>query len=82
MDSPKVFLRNATGLRREFGVLDTIWINLSLVGIIFSLTFISSTAPLVGGDPIQGGLLALVAMFFGLFRFNGSFIHGNYNHDN
>jgi amino acid transporter len=64
MSEAKVFLRNATGLRREFGVLDAIWINLSLVGIIFSLTFISSTAPLVGGDPIQGGLLALVAMFF------------------
>ena len=64
MSEQKVFLRNATGLRREFGVIDAIWINLSLVGIIFSLTFISSTAPLVGGDPIQGGLLALVAMFF------------------
>jgi amino acid transporter len=60
----KVFLRNATGLRREFGVVDAIWTNLSLVGIIFSLTFIASTAPLVGGDPLQGGLLALIAMFF------------------
>jgi glutamate:GABA antiporter len=64
LSDQKVFLRNATGLRREFGVLDAIWINLSLVGIIFSLTFISSTAPLVGGDPLTVGLLALVAMFF------------------
>ena len=64
MSDQKVFLRNATGLRREFGIVDAIWINLSLVGIIFSLTFISSTAPLVGGDPLTVGLVALVAMFF------------------
>lgn len=58
-----VFLRNATGLRREFGVLDTIWINLSLVGIIFSITFVASEAPLVGGDALTGGLIAFVGMF-------------------
>ncbi len=57
--SKDVFLRKATGLVREFSVLDTIWINLGLVGIIFSLTFISSTAPLTGGNPVYGGLLAL-----------------------
>jgi amino acid transporter len=58
--SKDVFLRKATGLVREFSVLDTIWINLGLVGIIFSLTFISSTAPLTGGNPIYGGVLALI----------------------
>ncbi len=63
MGSTDVFLRNATGLRREFGVLDTIWINLSLVGIIFSITFVASEAPLVAGDPLGGGLVAFVGMF-------------------
>jgi amino acid transporter len=58
--SRDVFLRKATGLVREFGVLDTIWINLGLVGIIFSLTFISSTGPLTGGNPLYGGLFALL----------------------
>ncbi|MEM0272783.1 MAG: amino acid permease [Thermoprotei archaeon] len=58
--SKDVFLRKATGLVREFGVLDTIWINLGLVGIIFSLTFISSTGPLTGGNPLYGGILALI----------------------
>ena len=59
-----IFLRKATGLVRTFGVADAIWTNLSLVGIFFSLTFIASTAPLVGGDPLLAGLIALVAMFF------------------
>lgn len=61
---PTIFLRQATGLVRSFGVVDAIWTNLSLVGIIFSLTYIASTAPLVGGDPLVGGLIALVGMFF------------------
>jgi len=59
----KVFLRDATGLVREFGLFDTIWINLALVGIVFSLTYVSSTAPLVGGDPLIGGIIALIFMF-------------------
>ncbi len=63
MSGQPVFLRNATGLRREFGVLDTIWINLSLVGIIFSITFVASEAPLVAGDPLEGGLIAFAGMF-------------------
>jgi amino acid transporter len=58
-----VFLRDATGLVREFGVFDTIWINLSLVGIFFSLTFVASSAPLISGDPLLGGIIALVGMF-------------------
>lgn len=61
--SQDVFLRNATGLRREFGVLDTIWINLSLVGIVFSITFVAFESPLVAGDPLTGGLIAFVGMF-------------------
>jgi amino acid transporter len=60
----KVFLRDATGLVREFGVLDAIWINLALVGVFFSLTYVASTAPLIGGDPLTAGLIALVGMFF------------------
>src|SRR5208283_1852180 len=60
----KVFLRDATGLVREFGLFDTIWINLALVGIVFSLTYVSSTAPLIGGDPLLGGIIALIFMFF------------------
>ena len=63
MGTRDVFLRNATGLRREFGVLDTIWINLSLVGIIFSITFVAYSAPLIAGEPLQGGLIAFVGMF-------------------
>jgi glutamate:GABA antiporter len=59
-----VFLRQATGLVRTFGVADAIWANLSLVGIFFSLVFVASEAPLIGGNPIVGGLIALVGMFF------------------
>jgi glutamate:GABA antiporter len=63
-DKQSIFLRQATGLVRSFGVADAIWTNLSLVGIVFSLTYIASTAPLVGGDPVVAGLIALVGMFF------------------
>lgn len=60
--SQKVFLRSATGLVREFGIFDTIWINLALVGVFFSLTYVASTAPLIGGDPLMGGLIAVLFM--------------------
>ncbi len=60
----KVFLRDATGLVREFGFLDTVWINLALVGVFFSLVYVASTAPLIGGDPLTGGLIALAGMVF------------------
>jgi len=63
-DKQTIFLRQATGLVRTFGVADAIWTNLSLVGIFFSLTFIASEAPLVGGDPLVAGLIALAGMFF------------------
>jgi amino acid transporter len=63
-DKQTIFLRQATGLVRTFGIADAIWTNLSLVGIFFSLTFIASEAPLIGGDPLLGGLIALVGMFF------------------
>ncbi len=61
--SQKVFLRDATGLVREFGIFDTIWINLALVGVFFSLTFVASFSPLIGGDPFFGGLIAVLFMF-------------------
>jgi amino acid transporter len=64
------FLRQATGLVREFGVLDAIWINLSLVGIFFSLTFIASTATLTGGDPVIAGIIALFVMFLMAISFS------------
>jgi amino acid transporter len=64
------FLRQATGLVREFGALDAIWINLSLVGIFFSLTFIASTATLTGGDPVIAGLIALGVMFLMAISFS------------
>ncbi len=63
-DSKPLFLRQATGLTREFGVFDAVWTNLGLVGIFFSLTYIASAAPSIGGDPLAGGLIALVGMFF------------------
>ncbi|HKW03743.1 MAG TPA: amino acid permease [Nitrososphaerales archaeon] len=59
-----LFLRKATGLTREFGIADAIWTNLGLVGVFFSLTFIASTGPLIGGDPVVGGIIALIGMFF------------------
>jgi glutamate:GABA antiporter len=65
-----IFLRQATGLVRTFGVADAIWTNLSLVGIFFSLTFVASEAPLIGGDPLLGGLIALVGMFFVALAFS------------
>ncbi len=55
---------------REFGALDAIWINLSLVGIFFSLTFIASTATLTGGDPLLAGLIALGIMFLMAISFS------------
>jgi amino acid transporter len=55
---------------REFGALDAIWINLSLVGIWFSLTFIASTATLTGGDPLIAGLIALGIMFLMAIAFS------------
>src|SRR5512137_2277081 len=61
--SQKVFLRDATGLVREFGIFDTIWINLALVGVFFSLTFVAGFSPLIGGDPFLGGLIAVLFMF-------------------
>jgi amino acid transporter len=64
------FLRQATGLVREFGALDAIWINLSLVGIWFSLTFIASTATLTGGDPLLAGLIALGIMILMAIAFS------------
>ena len=66
----KVFLRDATGLVREFGIFDTIWINLALVGVFFSLTYIASTAPLIGGDPVLGGLFGTVFMFIVALAFS------------
>ncbi len=68
--SDRVFVRDATGLVRAFGVLDTIWINLSLVGVFFSLTFIASTATLTGGDPVLAGLIALGFMFLMALAFS------------
>lgn len=64
------FIRQATGLVREFGALDAIWINLSLVGIFFSLVFIASTATLTGGDPLIAGLIAVVVMFLMAIAFS------------
>jgi amino acid transporter len=66
----KVFLRDATGLVREFGIFDTIWINLALVGVFFSTFFVASTAPLIGGDPLLGGLIALAFMFIVAIAFS------------
>jgi glutamate:GABA antiporter len=68
--SAGAFVRQATGLVREFGALDAIWINLSLVGIFFSLVFIASTATLTGGDPLVAGLIALVVMFLMAMAFS------------
>jgi Amino acid permease. len=62
MPNGKVFLRETTGLLREFGYLDALWINLSIGGVLFTVNYVTSTAPLIGGDPIIGGLITFIGM--------------------
>ena len=40
------------------------------MGIFFSLTFIASTAPIIGGNQLAGGLIALIGMFFVALAFS------------
>jgi len=62
--SGKVFLRDATGLVREFSALDSLRINLGTLGVWFTVTYVASTATLVGGEPFSGLILPLVGWFF------------------
>ena len=62
--SGKVFLRDATGLVREFSALDTLQINVGTLGLWFCITYVASTAPLVGGNPFSGLVLPLIGWFF------------------
>ena len=64
MAEKKAFLRDATGLVREFSAWDALKISLSLNGIWFILTYTVSTAALTGGDPLTGLLLPLTGWFF------------------
>lgn len=57
------FIRESSGLVREFNVLDALWFNISLLGMLFSTYYVASTGPLVGGNPILGLLLPLVGFF-------------------
>jgi amino acid transporter len=64
MSTRPVFLRDATGLVREFSFWDSLGISLSLNGIWFMITYVSSTSTLMGGDPVLGLLLPLAGWFF------------------
>lgn len=65
-----VFLRESSGLVREFSLADAIWFNIALVGLLFSTYYVSSTAPLVGGNPLVGLILPLVGFFLAGFVFS------------
>jgi Amino acid transporters len=65
-----VFLRESSGLVREFGIADAIWFNIALVGLLFSTYYVSSTAPLVGGNPLVGLLLPLAGFFLAGYVFS------------
>ncbi|MBB5254052.1 amino acid permease [Sulfurisphaera ohwakuensis] len=69
-----VFLRESSGLVREFGILDALWFNIALLGLLFSTYYVTSTGPLVGGSPILGLLLPLGGFFLvgWLFSYIGS----------
>ncbi|BFH74022.1 APC family permease [Sulfurisphaera javensis] len=60
MEQKKIFLRESSGLVREFSLLDSLWFNISLLGLLFSTYYIASTGPLVGGNPIAGLIIPLV----------------------
>ncbi|MCI2414180.1 MAG: amino acid permease [Candidatus Aramenus sp.] len=68
------FLRKSSGLVREFGLLDALWFNISLLGLLFSTYYVASTGPLVGGSPLLGLILPLIGfLFVGLtFSYIGS----------
>lgn len=53
-------MRQATGLVREFSYLDTLWLALAFYSIFFEITFVPSTATLVGGNVLEAALLAFV----------------------
>ncbi|AKA72929.1 amino acid permease [Saccharolobus solfataricus] len=57
------FLRESSGLVREFGILDALWFNIALLGLLFSTYYVASTGPLVGGNPLLGLLLPIVGFF-------------------
>lgn len=57
-----VFVREATGLVRNFSLFDLIWINLGMQGIQFAFVFVSSTAPLMGGDVLTAALISFVLL--------------------
>ncbi|MFP3203453.1 MAG: amino acid permease [Sulfolobus sp.] len=65
MSNPKraVFLRESSGLVREFSILDALWFNIALLGLLFSTYYVASTGPLVGGSPLLGLLLPLIGFF-------------------
>jgi len=58
-----VFLRESSGLVREFGILDALWFNIALLGLLFSTYYVASTGPLVGGNPLLGLILPILGFF-------------------
>ncbi|MCY0860727.1 MAG: amino acid permease [Sulfolobaceae archaeon] len=68
------FLRQSSGLVREFGLLDALWFNIALLGLLFSTYYVASTGPLVGGSPILGLVLPFIGfLLVGLtFSYIGS----------
>lgn len=68
------FIRESSGLVREFGIIDALWFNIALLGLLFSTYYVASTGPLVGGSPILGLFLPLVGFLLVglLFSFIGS----------
>lgn len=64
------FVRESSGLVREFSVLDSLWFNIALLGFLFSTYYISSTAPLVGGNPVIGAILPTVGFLLVGYTFS------------
>lgn len=57
---PTVFVRQATGLVREFNMWDAFYFNIALVGFLFVMMYSGFEGPLLGGDPILGLVFPLV----------------------
>ncbi|QGR19630.1 amino acid permease [Stygiolobus azoricus] len=70
MEKRGPFLRESSGLVREFSILDAMWFNISLLGFLFSMYYVASTSPLVGGNPIIGAILPTIGFFFVGYTFS------------
>jgi APA family basic amino acid/polyamine antiporter len=58
-----LFVRNATGLIREFSPISLLFYGLTLLGYVFAFNYIVALAPLIGGSVFFGFLLYGILLF-------------------